>query len=99
MGQKNPIESCSVSTKTPMSFDELREENMRLRQLVVTLSSLLLKHIVHESRSDVHDLSKECAHPHAKVEDAKIAEALESTGHQLMAKAVEMKMVLKREQR
>ena len=99
-GRKNPIESLSVSTRAPKSFDELRAENARLKHLVVTLSSLVLRQIVHEFRGDVHGLSKESADPHAKVEDERIAEALEVAGHELMAKAVEMKAILlKRERR
>jgi len=96
MGQKNPIESVSASTRAPKSADKLREENARLKHLVITLGSLVLKHIVHETRSDLYNLSKESADPHAKVEDERIADALEIAGQELMAKAIEMKAVLKR---
>lgn len=98
MAQKNPIHPGSVSTKIPKSVNELQEENARLRNLVVMLSSLVLKNVVHEFCNDIHGLSsRDRANPCSQAEEEEIAQALEAAGHELMAKAVEMKSVLKRE--
>jgi hypothetical protein len=78
-----PIGSASV--KTSKSISELHEENARLKDLVVTLSALVLKNVARESK-----------HPHSKAEEEEIAEALDAAGHELMAKAVEMRSVLTR---
>jgi hypothetical protein len=97
---QNPISSSSPSTKVPKSVNRLQEENARLRDLVVTLSSLVLKNVVHEFRSNVHSVaSRNRKHPRSEAEEEKMAEALEAAGHELMAKAVEMKSILKRQKR
>ena len=99
MAQKNPNSGLG-SAKIPKSVAELQEENARLKDLVVMLSSLVLKNVVHEFRNDIHGLiSRERADPRSQAEEAEIAEALEAAGHELMAKAVEMKSVLKRQKR
>jgi hypothetical protein len=68
------------------SINGLREENARLKNLVITLSALVLKNVVHESNK----------HPRSKAEEEEIAEALDAAGHELMAKAVEMRSVIAR---
>jgi hypothetical protein len=45
-----------LANKTTMSINELQEENARLKDLVVTLSSFVPKKIVPESKSGVHDI-------------------------------------------
>jgi hypothetical protein len=98
MAQKNPIDPSSASVRLPKSVNELLEENARLKDLVVALSSLVLKNVVHEFHSNLHGVaSREHADPRSKAEEAELAEALEAAGHELMAKAVEMKSHLKRE--
>jgi ribosomal protein L12E/L44/L45/RPP1/RPP2 len=94
---QNPIGSISPSTKALKSVNGLQEENARLKDLVVTLSSLVLKNVVHEFRNNVHSVaSRVRKHPRSNAEEQEIAEALEAAGHELMAKAVKMKSVLNR---
>jgi hypothetical protein len=93
------------------SIEELRAEIRRLRDLVVSLSSTLLRNIAlcppknrrAVSSADAEDLLREaercfrCARmPGLKME---IAEGLEAAGHEFMAKAVEIETALQREQR
>jgi hypothetical protein len=97
---QNPIGSNLPATKAQKSVNGLQEENARLRDLVVTLSSLVLKNVVHEFRSSVYGVaSRDRKHPRSKPDEQEIAEALEAAGHELMAKAVEMKSFLKRQKR
>jgi hypothetical protein len=89
-----------LPNKATTSIYELQEENARLKDLVVTLSSLVLKNVVHEPKSNIHDLaSRDHIFPRSKAEEQEIAEALEAAGHELMAKASEMKLILKRQKR
>ena len=98
MAQKDPLNPGLVPGKSPKNVRELREENARLKDLVVALSSLVLKNVVHEFRSGVHALSsRHHADPRSQAEEKELAEALEAAGHELTAKAIEMKSVLKRE--
>jgi hypothetical protein len=98
MAQRNPIDQGLATAKIHKSVDELQEENARLKDLVVALSSLVLKNVVHEFRSGIHGLyARGHADPRSQAEENELAEALEAAGHELMAKAVEMKSILKRE--
>jgi hypothetical protein len=90
----------SLPNKATTSIYELQEEKARLKNLVVTLRSLVLKNVVHESKSSVHDIaSRDHIFAGSKVEEQEIAEALEAAGHELMAKADEMKSILKQQKR
>jgi hypothetical protein len=82
-----PTGPNSLLPKATKSINGLQEENARLKDLVVTLSALVLKNIVHKSNNK---------HPRSKAAEEEMAEALDAAGHELMAKAVEMKSVLAR---
>jgi len=83
-----------LSDKATRSVHELLQENARLKDLVVHLSALVLKNIVHESKSTIHDLaSRDRIFPRSKAEEDEIAEALEVAGHALIGQAVEMKLI------
>jgi hypothetical protein len=100
VAQRNPIHQGLATARIPKSACELQEENARLKDLVVTLSSLVLKNVAHEFRSGIHAFSSRAhADPRSQAEENELAEALEAAGHELMTKAVEMKSVLKRERR
>jgi hypothetical protein len=90
----------SFPSKTTTNVSELQEENARLKDLVVTLSALVLKTVAHESNSSIQDIaSRDRIFPRSKAEEQEIAEALEAASHELMAKAAEMKSILKRQKR
>ena len=87
----------------------LQSENQDLRDLVVSLSATLLRHIAlnppmyrrNANNADAEQLVEDaeqcfrCAKiPRLKKE---VAEGLEAAGHQLMARAVEIETILERE--
>src|SRR5215207_4297822 len=97
-----------VCKEIPESIEQLKEENRRLRDAALSLSLILLQtaavQIVQDqnvSMARVHNfltLAEECFEcatmPGLK---PRIAEGLETAGHELMAKAVEVQTKLQRE--
>jgi hypothetical protein len=97
-------------TESPL--EELQSENQRLRDLVVSLTAALVRNIALEPPRDRRPASSagteddllrdadECFRC-ARVLGLKkeIAEALEATGHDFVAKAVEIEAALQREKR
>lgn len=100
-----------VSSSEPMmkcTFGELQSENQRLRDLVVSLSTTVLRNVAIEyykngrtaNSADAKQFLREaedcfrCARiPGLKAE---IADGLEVAGHELLAKAVEIELIEQR---
>ena len=96
---------------TKSLFEELQSENQHLRDLVVSLTAALVRHIALEppsdrrlaSSADAQDLLRDadecfrCARVLGLRKE--IAEALEAAGHGFIAKAVEIEAALQREKR
>jgi len=101
-----PMEALA---RDPESVHSLQSDNQRLRDLVVSLSAALLRNIASDFRAgdgrinrstDIEYLlskaekSFRCArYPGLKTE---IAEGLEATGYEFMAKAVEVETAMQR---
>jgi hypothetical protein len=90
------------------TIEELRSENQRLRDLVVSLSATLLRDIAIDppkdrraaSKADIEQLLREAEECFrcAKLPglNKAIADGLEAAGHELMAKAVEIDTTLQK---
>lgn len=79
--------------------DKLREENERLRNLVVTLASIALRNIAVQPDRIRSTAAEERAAPSFDAEASNTAKALETVGHELMAQAAAMKSALHCERR